>query len=476
MEASRTHNPRSPNNVSFDAVIVGAGPAGCAAAAALSGLGKRTLIIDSGVNRKKVLAGELLHPAGFSGLSELGFRHALQASGALTVTGFAVLEHERDPILLNYESLGTGITMEHHALVEALFEDIASRENVTVWGDARAEAVVSENSEEVVLKARRADGEYLVTAQMLVVATGRSGALRESLGITEKHEKVSTMVGLTVDSALLPHAGRGHVFVDDKALLLGYAIAPGIARILVDIAPGVEWKTLTNDPAWPAAVPETLRAAIREAMTTQKPIFASNDSRLPSAVVRRRIVLCGDAAGCCHPLSVNGMTSAVRDALALRDAVEESPNDLTAALRAYARERRGPQRTRIALASALYRCFAESTEEMKLLRRGMRRYWTSSNENQQASLALLSGRDMRMSAMAREYASVVTHALNDWARDAWGSRKVLGEIAPVGRLLGTVVPHATHAMIGAIDDTMLHVKGLGLLPQLPSRGNDTQAA
>lgn len=467
MEVSRDYNVDavlSTREYTVDAVVVGAGPAGCATAAALAGLGKTTLVVDSGVNRQKMLAGELLHPVGFAGLSELGFRHAIQRAGALTVTGFAVLEDNREPILLNYESLGNGITMEHAALVDALYEDIGTRDNITIWAEARAEAVVSETGDEVVLKVRRADETWVVRTKMLVVATGRSGALRGSLGITEKHDKVSTMVGITIDSALLPYSDRGHVFVDSRALLLAYAIAPGVARVLVDVAPGVDWKKLVEDSTWPVAVPEGMRVAIREQLVASKPTFASNDSRLPSAVVRRRICLVGDAAGCCHPLSVNGMTSGIRDALALRTAVEESPNDVIAALRAYARERRGPQRTRIALASALYRCFAENTEEMGLLRRGMRRYWTRSHENQQASLALLTGRDMRMSAMAKEYASVVTHALNDWAREVWGTRKVLRDVKPVGRLLGTVVPHARDAMLGAFDDTMAHVKGLGLMP------------
>ena len=445
----------------FDAVVVGAGPAGCAVAAALSGLGKTTLLVDSGVDRKKLFSGELLHPVGVSGLAELGFLTALERAGALPVKGFAVLEPDEPAMLLSYDTLGSGVTIEHARLVEALQEDVLRRPHVTFWANARVEGLEARDAEAVSVRINRQGERVTARGAMLVIATGRAGALREELGIGERHEKISTMLGLTVDAAVLPFAGHGHVFVDGKAPILGYAIGEGVARILVDIPEHVDWKTLADDPAWPRAVPEPLHGAMRKALKRGKPMFASNDVRLPHASVRGRVCLVGDAAGCCHPLSVSGITSAIRDALALRQALIASPTSVKSALRGYARARRAPQRTRIALSSALYRCFAESSAEMGLLRRGMRRYWGSSVENQQASLALLAGRDLRMTAMAKEYGSVVTHALVDWSRTAIADRDPVGtvaELGPVARLIGTLMPHARDALVGALADTAGHLK------------------
>ncbi len=445
----------------FDAVVVGAGPAGCAVAAALSGLGKSTLLVDSGVDRKKLFSGELLHPVGVSGLADLGFLTALERSGALPVNGFAVLEPDEPAMLLSYDTLGAGVTIEHARLVEALQDDVVRRPHVTFWSNARVEGLVGQDARDVSVRINRKGGRVIARGGMLVIATGRAGALREELGIRERHEKISTMLGLTVNAADLPFADLGHVFVDGKAPILGYAIGDGLARILVDVPDDVDWKTLADDPAWPRAVPEPLHGAMRKALKRGKPLFASNDVRLPHTSVRGRVCLVGDAAGCCHPLSVSGMTSAIRDALALRQALVASPTSVKSALRGYARARRAPQRTRIALSSALYRCFAESSAEMGLLRRGMRRYWGSSIENQQASLALLAGRDLRMTAMAKEYGSVVTHALVDWSRTAIAERDPVGtvaELGPVARLIGTIMPHARDALVGALADTAGHLK------------------
>lgn len=445
----------------FDAVVVGAGPAGCAVAAVLSTLGKNTLLVDSGVDRKKLFSGELLHPAGVSGLASVGLFKAVEAAGALSVKGFAVLEPGEPAMLLSYDSLGQGVTIEHAKLVEALQSEIRGRPNVTFWESARVEEVLEQSARQVSVRINNGGKRVVVRSSMLVIATGRAGALREQLRISERHEKVSTMLGLLVDATTLPFAELGHVFVDGKAPILGYAIGDGVARILVDIPHGTDWKTLLDDPAWPRAVPEPLHSAMRKALKTAKPQFASNDVRLPRTSVRGRVCLVGDAAGCCHPLSVSGITSAVRDALALRDALTASPRNVRSALRIYARARRAPQRTRIALASALYRAFAEPSAEMGLLRRGMRRYWGASVANQKNSLALLAGRDLRMTAMAKEYGSVVSHALVDWTRSAMAELNPVGTVAdlvPVARLIGTLVPHARDALVGALADTAGHLK------------------
>ncbi|HSI04995.1 MAG TPA: hypothetical protein VLC93_10975, partial [Myxococcota bacterium] len=74
---------------------------------------------------------------------------------------------------------------------------------------------------------------------------------------------------------------------------------------------------------------------------------------------------------------------------------------------------------------------------------------------------LLAGRDLRMTAMAKEYGSVVTHALVDWSRAAIAERNPVGtvaELGPIARLIGTIMPHARDALVGALSDTAGHLK------------------
>jgi flavin-dependent dehydrogenase len=146
-------------------------------------------------------------------------------------------------------------------------------------------------------------------------------------------------------------------------------------------------------------------------MAAQRPLVSHSHHIVPERVVAGRVVLLGDAAGCCHPLTATGLSVCTRDAWRLREAVEDSAGDIRAALQRYATDREEPQRTRLAVAEALYEIFVGGTPDARLLRRGLLRYWKSSPRARAASMALLTTHEGRMSAMAREYAHVVGHAL-----------------------------------------------------------------
>ena len=92
-------------------------------------------------------------------------------------------------------------------------------------------------------------------------------------------------------------------------------------------------------------------------------------------------------------------------------------------MRRYVALRAGPQRTRVALAEALYRAFTEPTPEMRLLRDGMLRFWERSRRGRAASLALLSTHEGRMSMMAFCYARAVGYAMTELIRRRRGAGK-----------------------------------------------------
>jgi hypothetical protein len=142
---------------------------------------------------------------------------------------------------------------------------------------------------------------------------------------------------------------------------------------------------------------------------------SANYSIQPAAAYRGRLVLVGDAAGCCHPLTATGLAASTRDAIHLQTALREIA-DVPAAVRRYALLRDGPQRTRAALAESLYRAFSDPAPEMRLLRDGILRFWSRSRRGRAASLALLSTHEGRMSMMALCYAHAVGYAMTGLVR------------------------------------------------------------
>ena len=433
-----------------DVVIAGGGPAGCAVAAALAELGWSVLLLDAGVDRHKQLAGELLHPTGVRDLRALGFGGVMEAWTSQPVRGFAVRFHAptTHTLLLPYGRGVTGLSLEHANLTVPLLESVSHRPGVTLHGRARVTAVEHNDEHGVRLRFSHAGAEHTVRARLLVAADGRASPVRRMLGIAEHHLRISTMLGVTVDSACLPYPDHGHQFVGGPLHALAYAIQPGVARVMVDLPLGSTAGTLKARPELLLALPPGLRSEVQRALEQQPaPRMASNDDRLAETVWAGSAVLVGDAAACCHPLTASGMASCFHDARALQEALHRHADHIPRALERYAHERRPAQRTRVALASALYSAFAGQDEGMRALRLGLLHYWEHSPRGARASMALLSSEEPRMRVMAREYLRVVGHALVAMLSTRGQGRR----LRSAGPLLRSAGPPLRDAVASAVE-------------------------
>ncbi len=400
----------------FDVVIAGGGMAGAAVAAAVNGLGLRTLVVEPGLDGTKRLAGELIHPPGASDLAELGLLGALERAGGTAVHGFAVFADAHWHLLPYARTVDgprdTGIALEHAAIVEALRDAVARLSHVRVWWGARVVALDSGAADHVGVTIAARGLEHRVAARLVGGADGAASTIRKLTGITARRRRISSMLGYVLPGGRLPHPGFGTVFLGGPAPALAYQISTDSVRVMFDL-PGDADTALAaaRHRAYLAALPQPLRDDLRAAMAEQRGLLSTSLSVVPTAVTRGRVALVGDAAGCCHPLTATGLSVCTRDAIRLRDALAARPDDVPAALRRYAARRAGPQRTRVALAEALYAIFVARTLETRVLRTALLRYWRRSARGRAASMALLSTQEGRMLVMAREYARVVRHAV-----------------------------------------------------------------
>jgi 2-polyprenyl-6-methoxyphenol hydroxylase-like FAD-dependent oxidoreductase len=400
----------------WDVVVAGGGLAGVSVAAALQEIGQRVLLIEPGIDSTKRLAGELIHPPGASDLAELGLLAPLEKAGVALVHGFAVSpEAAAEPYLLPYGEIPgvqrPGFAVDHAVLSATLLETAARLPRVTLWPDARVTALDLTGREAASVTVTRPAGAVDIRARLVVAADGGTSMLRRLAAIGHTRIRLSHMVGVHV-AGEVPSPGFGNVFLGGPSPVLAYAIGPGAVRVMFDVPVnphGVE--ALRRDPAYLDALPAAFRERVRAALDAQPALVGANYSIVPAAVTAGRVALVGDAAGCCHPLTATGLSVCTRDALRLRDALRAAAGDVPRALAAYARARGGPQRTRVALAEALYRAFAGQSDEMRLLRDGILRYWKRSRRGRAASMALLSTHEGRMSVMAVQYARVVAYAL-----------------------------------------------------------------
>jgi squalene monooxygenase len=439
-----------------DVVVAGGGTAGAAVAVALSELGLGVLVVEPGIDSSKRLAGELIHPPGATDLAQLGLLRPLQETGGALVRGFAVFADAAVHLLPYARVTGLrehGFAMEHAVLAETLRAAVEKRPGVEVWYGARVVALDAGRSDSVGVTVQRDAAESRLRAGLVVGADGATSTIRKLAGITHDRQRISMMRGYLLHGATLPHPGYGTVFIGGPGPILAYQVAADAVRVMFDVPDnplGIE--APVRDRAYLTAIPEPFRHHVSAAIAGQRGLVSANASVTAAAVVRGRVALVGDAAGCCHPLTATGLSVCTRDATRLRDALRADPGDVPRALRRYAARRGGPQRTRFALAEALYQVFVARSPEMRLLRQGLLRYWKASARGRAASMALLSTHEGRMSVMAREYAQVVAHALPGVL--AWDGRRDARSLASRSRavlaLSRTTLRYATEALRGAI--------------------------
>jgi 2-polyprenyl-6-methoxyphenol hydroxylase-like FAD-dependent oxidoreductase len=397
-----------------DVIVAGGGVAGATVAAAMASLDYRVLVIEPGLDNTKRLAGELIHPPGVSALRELGLLAALEDAGGVPVQGFVVFPGGSEAThSLPYSEGGTGKTglaIEHAAMAEALLTAVRRLAQVTVWKGSRVTAIDLGVSDSVGVMVDHQGGSRQLRAPLLVAADGRNSLLRRMANVEHKQVHLSNMVGYRIRAGHLPHPGFGHVFAGGPTPVLAYQISSfdgGEARIMFDLP--LKGGTSLNPSL--DALPQRLRSAVEEALETQAPLRAANHAIVPETVNRGRLVLAGDAGGCCHPLTATGLTACTRDALLLRQALRENARDIPRALVRYARLRESPQRTRLAGAELLYDLFRAETPEMRLLRQALFRYWQNSVRGRVSTMALLSTEESRLSFLVREYLKVCRYAV-----------------------------------------------------------------
>ncbi len=384
-----------------DVIIAGGGVAGAAVAAAMASLDYQVLMVEPGLDNTKRLAGELIHPPGVLALRELGLASALEDAGAVAVQGFVVFPGGKEAThVLPYSEGGnrhTGLAIEHAAMTEALTARVSKLPQVTIQKGARVTAIDLNSPDSAGVTIEEEGRTRQLRTTLLVAADGRSSLLRRLAGIEHTHLHLSNMVGYRIRASHLPYPGMGHVFAGSSAPVLAYQISRDDARVMFDLP--------FNAPDLPPV------DMLPFPVDMHSPLRSANYAIVPEAMSRGRMVLAGDAGGCCHPLTATGLTASARDAVLLRQALRENARNIPRALSRYTQLRESPQRTRLAGAELLYDLFRSETPEMRLLRKALFRYWQNSMRGRVSTMALLSTEESRLSFLVREYIKVCRYAV-----------------------------------------------------------------
>jgi len=208
-----------------DVLIVGAGPAGCAAAIVLSQCGRRVLLIDRPAGARHALA-ESIPPSARRILSVLGMKDAADAAGFQPWLGNTVWWGGADPRVETFATGEAGHQVER-ARFDALLRGAAAEAGVTLRSGFVSDVTIpsldqsrsGEPDVNGVSATIEADGHSSrVTARIVLDCSGRAGVIaRRGLRVTETSHHTVALVGVWRAGPPWPAAQHGHTLVASHA-------------------------------------------------------------------------------------------------------------------------------------------------------------------------------------------------------------------------------------------------------------------
>ena len=322
----------------WDAVVVGAGPAGSVTAKLLSEGGHRVLLLDRAEFPRSKPCGESVNPGAVRELEHLGLLTVVRALPHREVTGWKVTPAVGRPFEGRFPPGDVALAVDRCSF-DGVLLDAALGSGVELRTSAQVVDLVRKR-ERIVGVATRDGGE--IAARIVVGADGLRSVVVRRLGLLRRQPKLRK-IGLTahVRGAVLP-PGTGELHVTEWGCAGVAEVASGVANVAVvlDVA---EAGRLGVGAA--EAFDQFIREIppLWEASRSSEVLTTGPFDWPTSEIVADGALLVGDAAGYFDPFTGQGIYRALRGARLAADAIGAAlqRDDLSrASLRSYGVEHR----------------------------------------------------------------------------------------------------------------------------------------
>lgn len=220
----------SPGARSFDAVVVGAGPAGCLVARQLAAAGASVLILERREVPRWKVCGSCMGMGALTVLAEVGLGDLPRAGGAVPLSELVVQSRRHRANL----ALQGGVSWSRAAMDQALLR-AAERSGATCWTGAHARIGAVAGGQRIVT-VRRAGALLELRARVVVDAAGLGGAAHpgDARGVVRSDARVG--VGAIVPRGALVRVGFADGSRGSAALRAGdwADLPPGRIHMVVD--------------------------------------------------------------------------------------------------------------------------------------------------------------------------------------------------------------------------------------------------
>jgi len=336
----------------IDVVVVGAGPAGSAAAILLAERGWSVTLLDKAAFPRPKICGEYLSPEAARVMDRLGVLKAVDAAGAQPLSGMRIVAPDGTVLDGTYPTSGPWRGYRDHALAirREVFDRIllerARALPVDVRERHRVTGLIVEGGLVRGVKTESADGAPMELRSRLVVgADGRASVVAHALGLVRPH-RLRRLALIQHVSGIEGLGDRGEIYVDPPDYSILNPVAPGIVNVSLVVP-------LAHAKPYSARLETFMEARLRQlrhvpgrlaGMKAEGPVMAMGP--LAYRVGEPRVggvLLAGDAAGFYDPFTGEGLYTALRSAELLAEVAHPAltTGDVSAgALAPYARAKR----------------------------------------------------------------------------------------------------------------------------------------
>jgi geranylgeranyl reductase family protein len=336
----------------YDAIIVGAGPAGSASAALLAKRGFRVLMLDRAAFPRDKACGEYTSPETEKVLARIGALEAVECAGARRLGSMRVVSPNGRSFTMDYDEMGGASGMEVLAtprrILDATLVDHARKCGAEVRERVKVEGVTMQDRRAAGVVCReRESGTTEYAARLVVGADGVHSAVVRSLGL-------AATLRWPRNLGMVAHY-RGYNGLDDWGEMhvssCGYAGLAPLSDGLLNVGLVMPMsKTKQHNGGSASARFESFALSfpeVRQRLEGAERVTAWRGVGPIGARVKRTsgpgFMLVGDAAGFFDPFTGEGVFKALRGAELLADVAADAlgKDDLSAkSLALYSKLRR----------------------------------------------------------------------------------------------------------------------------------------
>lgn len=314
---------------SFDVGIVGAGPAGCATAIHLAGLGRTVLIIDKQHPPERKI-GESLPPKARPLLARLGVLDRMDLAGSLPYLGNRSLWGDDDPFFHDFirEPFGNGWRLARDRF-ELVLRQVAVERGATFIHGSAQQAQTEAAGHRLLIQAEE---ELDVRIGWLVDATGRNSTIAAKFGAQRQFFDSLVAHALFADGA----ADDDH-FITIESHPVGWwysvTLASGMVSVLHTLPRQIE-----DEAALLSLLAETklIKAKTPSPEPTGKLRRSLANSSKLNVPVGDRWIAVGDASAAFDPISSYGILHALQSGTRAAELIDAALSGKTQGLRDYA--------------------------------------------------------------------------------------------------------------------------------------------